>query len=125
MSWDLSVTHPRFSRFGTVVVIGGGVGTAIAYPTAVALKNAGNLVVSIVGARTKGLVILEDEMRATSDELFVMTDDGSYGERGFVTQKLQELIGSPADRSCTGDWANPNDAGRGKGYSAADTSARS
>jgi ferredoxin--NADP+ reductase len=56
------------------------------------MKNAGNRVVSIVGARTKDLVILEDEMRATSHELFVMTDDGSYGEHGLVTQKLQELI---------------------------------
>jgi ferredoxin--NADP+ reductase len=79
-------------RFGTVVVIGGGVGIAIAYPTAVAMKNAGNRVVSIVGARSKTLLILEDKLRATSDELFVMTDDGSYGEHGFVTQKLQDLI---------------------------------
>jgi ferredoxin--NADP+ reductase len=58
------------------------------------MKKAGNRVISIVGARTKGLVILEDKMRATSDELFVMTDDGSYGEHGLVTQKLQELIDS-------------------------------
>ena len=81
-------------KFGTVVVIGGGVGTAIAYPTAVAMKQAGNRVLSIVGARTKQLLILENEMRATSDELFVMTDDGSYGQHGFVTQKLEELIAS-------------------------------
>jgi len=81
-------------RFGTVVVIGGGVGTAIAYPTAVAMKNAGNRVLSIVGARTKQLVILESEMEATSNDLFVMTDDGSYGQHGFVTQKLEELIAS-------------------------------
>jgi ferredoxin--NADP+ reductase len=79
-------------NFGTVVVIGGGVGTAIAYPTAVALKKAGNRVLSIVGARTEELLILEDEMRAASDRLFVMTDDGSYGQHGFVTQKLQELL---------------------------------
>jgi ferredoxin--NADP+ reductase len=79
-------------KFGTVVVIGGGVGTAIAFPTAVAMKQAGNRVLSIVGARTKELLILENEMRATSDELFVMTDDGSYGQHGFVTTKLQELI---------------------------------
>jgi ferredoxin--NADP+ reductase len=81
-------------QFGTVVMIGGGVGTAIAYPTAVAMKRAGNRVLSIVGARTQKLVILEREMRATSDELFVMTDDGSYGQQGFVTQKLKELIAS-------------------------------
>ena len=79
-------------QFGTVVVIGGGVGTAIAYPTAVAMKQAGNHVISIVGARTQELLILEDEVAATSDELFIMTDDGSYGEQGFVTQKLQALI---------------------------------
>ncbi len=79
-------------RFGTVVVIGGGVGTAIAYPTAVAMKQAGNTVISIIGARTQELLILEDELRATSDELFVMTDDGSYGIHGFVTQQLETLI---------------------------------
>ena len=79
-------------KFGTVVSIGGGVGTAIAYPTAVAMKQAGNEVIGIIGSRTKELLILEDQMRATSDELFVMTDDGSYAEKGFVTQKLQELI---------------------------------
>ncbi len=86
-------------RFGTVVVIGGGVGTAIAYPTAVAMQRAGNRVVSIIGARSKEFVILEAEIRAASDELFVMTDDGSYGEHGFVTQKLQSLIdaGTPID----------------------------
>ena len=83
--------------YGTVVVIGGGLGTAIAYPTARALKFAGNRVVSILGARTKSLVILEDEMRAISDEVHVTTDDGSYGEKGFVTDKLKALIagGSP------------------------------
>lgn len=79
-------------KFGTIVVIGGGVGTAIAYPTAVAMKQAGNRVLSIVGARTKELLILENEMGATSDELFVMTDDGSYGQHGFVTTRLEELI---------------------------------
>ncbi len=79
-------------RFGTVVIIGGGVGTAIAYPTAVAMKQAGNRVICIVGARTGELLILEDELRATSDELHVMTDDGSAGEHGFVTQKLEQLI---------------------------------
>jgi ferredoxin--NADP+ reductase len=78
--------------YGTVVVIGGGVGTAIAYPTAKALQEAGNQVVSIVGARTKELVILEAEMRAISDELHVTTDDGSYAEKGFVTDKLKALI---------------------------------
>jgi ferredoxin--NADP+ reductase len=78
--------------FGTVAVIGGGVGTAIAYPTARAMKEAGNHVISIVGARTRELVILEEEVRAVSDETYVMTDDGTYGEGGFVTAKLAALF---------------------------------
>ncbi|HXY41398.1 MAG TPA: sulfide/dihydroorotate dehydrogenase-like FAD/NAD-binding protein [Vicinamibacteria bacterium] len=81
-------------RFGTACVIGGGVGAAIAYPTAVALKKAGNRVLSILGGRTRALVVLEDELRAASDELYVTTDDGSYGERGLVTDKLAALIAS-------------------------------
>ena len=79
-------------RFGTACVIGGGVGAAIAYPTAVALKQAGNRVISILGGRTRDLVILEDEIRATSDALHVTTDDGSYGERGLVTDTLRALL---------------------------------
>lgn len=79
-------------NFGTVVVVGGGVGTALAYPTTAALKRAGNRVLSIVGGRNKDLVILEEEMRAVSDELYVTTDDGSYGEKGLVTDKLRELL---------------------------------
>jgi ferredoxin--NADP+ reductase len=82
----------HIEKFGTAVSIGGGVGTAIAYPTAVALKNAGNYVITINGARTKDLVILEDEMKAVSDEAFITTDDGSYGFHGFVTNMLQKLI---------------------------------
>ena len=82
----------HIENFGTAVSIGGGVGTAIAYPTAVALKKAGNKVITINGARTKDLVILEEEMKAVSDESYVTTDDGSYGFHGFVTQKLQALI---------------------------------
>ena len=82
----------EIARYGTVVVIGGGVGTAIAYPTAKALQSAGNHVISIVGARTRNLVILESEMRAISSELHVTTDDGSYAEKGFVTDKLKALI---------------------------------
>jgi len=81
-------------KFGTVVVMGGGVGTAMAYPTAAALKRAGNRVLSIVGARNKDLVILEEEMRAISDALMITTDDGSYSEKGFVTDKLRQLIES-------------------------------
>jgi len=79
-------------KFGTVVVMGGGVGTAMAYPTTAALKKAGNHVISIVGARNKELVILEDEMRAASDVLMITTDDGTYADKGFVTDKLRQLI---------------------------------
>jgi ferredoxin/flavodoxin---NADP+ reductase len=79
-------------RFGTACVIGGGVGAAIAYPTAVALKRAGNRVLSILGGRTRALVVLEDEIRATSDALYVTTDDGSYGEKGLVTDRLKALV---------------------------------
>ncbi|NTW82173.1 MAG: sulfide/dihydroorotate dehydrogenase-like FAD/NAD-binding protein [Chlorobiaceae bacterium] len=87
-------TPSHIENFGTAVSIGGGVGTAIAYPTAVALKEAGNYVITINGARTKDLVILENEMKAVSNEAYITTDDGSYGFHGFVTQKLQELIDS-------------------------------
>jgi ferredoxin--NADP+ reductase len=82
----------EIEEFGNVVVIGGGVGTAIALPTARALRDAGNHVTAILGARTKDLLILEDEVRAASDELFVMTDDGSYGGHGLVTDKLRDLM---------------------------------
>ncbi len=82
----------EIEAFGTVVVIGGGVGTAMAYPSAAALKRAGNRVIAIVGARTKELVILEQEMRAVSDALLITTDDGSYADKGFVTDKLRQLI---------------------------------
>jgi ferredoxin--NADP+ reductase len=82
----------HIAKFGTVVVIGGGVGTAMAYPTAAAMKRAGNRVISIVGARTKELVILESEMRQVSDSLMLTTDDGSYADKGFVTDKLRQLI---------------------------------
>ena len=82
----------EIERFGNCIVIGGGVGTAIALPTAKALRDAGNHVTAILGARTKDLLLLEREVRDASDEVFVMTDDGSYGERGLVTHKLLELI---------------------------------
>lgn len=84
----------EIEKFGTTVVIGGGLGTAIAYPTARALREAGNHVIGIVGARSKNLVILEEEMRSICNELFIMTDDGSYVEKGFVTDKLKALITS-------------------------------
>ena len=77
-----------------VAVIGGGVGCAIAYPQAKALHNKGVNVDLIAGFRSKDIVILEDEMKAVSNDLYITTDDGSYGFKGFVTQKLQELIDS-------------------------------
>jgi ferredoxin--NADP+ reductase len=82
----------EIEKFGTVVVVGGGVGTAMAYPSAAAFKRAGNRVISIVGARTKELVILEQELRGVSDALMITTDDGSYADKGFVTDKLRQLI---------------------------------
>ena len=75
-----------------VCVVGGGVGCAIALPSAQAFKEAGCEVDVIVGFRNKDIVILEDEFRACSDHLYLMTDDGSYGEHGFVTVKLQQLL---------------------------------
>jgi len=82
----------EIEKFGSVVVMGGGVGTAMAYPTAAALKRAGNRVISIVGARSKELVILEREMREVSDAVMITTDDGTYADKGFVTDKLRQLI---------------------------------
>ena len=77
-----------------VCVVGGGVGCAIALPSAVAFKEAGAEVDVIVGFRNKDIVILEDEFRAAADNMYLMTDDGSYGEQGFVTAKLQQLLES-------------------------------
>jgi ferredoxin--NADP+ reductase len=84
----------HIEKFGTAISIGGGVGTAIAYPTAVALKQAGNHTISIIGGKTKEYVILENEMRGVCDEVYPTTDDGSYGYHGFVTDKLNDLIKS-------------------------------
>ncbi|MBD3348586.1 MAG: NADPH-dependent glutamate synthase [Candidatus Eisenbacteria bacterium] len=81
----------EIEKVGTVVCIGGGIGVAPVYPIARALKDAGNRLISIIGARTRDLLILEDEMRAISDETIVTTDDGSYGVKGFVTDALNTL----------------------------------
>lgn len=85
--------------FGHVVVIGGGVGTAVSFPQAKALKAAGNHVTAIIGARTKNLVILEAELEEIADQVLVCTDDGTYCAHGFVTDVLQGLLdlGSPID----------------------------
>jgi len=84
----------HIENFGTAVSIGGGVGTAIAFPTAVALKQAGNHTIAIIGGRSKEFVILEDELKKVCDEVYPTTDDGSYGYHGFVTQQLKDLIDS-------------------------------
>jgi len=79
-------------KIGTVVCVGGGVGVAPVYPIAKAFKKAGCRVISIIGARSKDMLILEKEMRAVSDEQFITTDDGTAGRHGFVTDELQQLI---------------------------------
>jgi ferredoxin--NADP+ reductase len=80
------------AQVGTAVTVGGGIGVAEVYPITQALTEAGNTVIGIIGARTKDLLILEDEMRAACGELHVSTDDGSYGTKGFVSQVLQGLL---------------------------------
>jgi ferredoxin--NADP+ reductase len=82
-------TH--IDKFGTVVCVGGGIGVAPLYPIAQAMKAAGNRLIVVIGARSKELVILEDEMRAIADEVVVVTDDGSYGRQGLVTAPLKEF----------------------------------
>ncbi|MCX6168254.1 MAG: sulfide/dihydroorotate dehydrogenase-like FAD/NAD-binding protein [Ignavibacteriales bacterium] len=82
-------TH--IENFGTVVCVGGGIGVAPLHPIAQALKNAGNHVITIIGARNKELIILEEEMKAIADEFILCTDDGSYGRKGLVTEPLKEI----------------------------------
>ncbi len=85
--------HPsEIENFGTVAILAGSVGTAMALPTAHALKQAGNHVVFIEGARNTEMVVFEDEVRHASNETYIMTDDGSYGEQGLVTKKLNDLL---------------------------------
>ncbi len=83
-------TH--IEKFGVVCCIGGGTGIAIAYPIAKSMSEAGNKVISILGARTRDLLFYEDQVRAISDEVVVCTDDGSYGQKGLVTEMLKQLI---------------------------------
>ena len=83
-------TH--IESMGTVVCIGGGIGVAPVYPIARAFKRIGNHLISIIGSRTKELLILEKEMQEISDKLSITTDDGSYGYHGLVTEPLQKLI---------------------------------
>jgi ferredoxin--NADP+ reductase len=83
-------TH--IENFGTVVCAGGGVGVAPLFPIVEALKAAGNRVITVMAARSKDLIILEEQMAAHSDELIIMTDDGSYGKQGLVTNGVEEII---------------------------------
>jgi len=84
-------TPTHIEKVGTVVCVGGGIGVAPMHPIAQAMKDAGNKVIIIIGARTKELVIMEDEMSSLADELIVVTDDGSYGRKALVTEPLKEL----------------------------------
>ena len=83
-------TH--IERVGTVLACGGGVGIAPLLPIVQAFKEAGNRVVSVIAGRSKELVILEDEIRAASDEVVIMTDDGSYGRKGLITEGMKDII---------------------------------
>jgi len=83
-------TH--IENYGTVLCAGGGVGVAPMMPIVKALKEAGNKVITVLAGRTKELIILEDEMRAYSDEVMIMTDDGSYGKKGLVTAGMEDVI---------------------------------
>ena len=88
-----SLGHPsEMGKFGTVVCVGGGIGVAPVYPIARAYHELGNKVISIVGARSKDLIIWRDKMQAISDELIITTDDGSEGHKGFVTDPLREML---------------------------------
>ena len=85
--------HPsEIANYGTAMILAGSVGTAMALPTARALKAAGNHVIFVEGARSKEMVVFEDEVRDASTETFILTDDGTYGEKGLVTKKLNETI---------------------------------
>lgn len=88
----------HIENFGTVICVGGGVGIAPVYPITRALKDAGNRVFSIIGAKTKSLLFWEEKMRTASHELIVTTDDGSYGKKALVTLPLEDLLkGSKID----------------------------
>jgi len=85
--------HPtEIRQYGRVIIVGGGVGIAEILPVAAALKTAGNHVTTILGSRTRDLLILEKELKSVSDDFYVTTDDGSYGTKGFVTDILNRLL---------------------------------
>ena len=85
-------TPAHIEKYGTVVCVGGGVGIAVLPPVVKALRKAGNKVITILGARTKDLLILEEDLKKISDELLIVTDDGSYGTKGLVTNELERLV---------------------------------
>lgn len=85
-------TPSKIEKYGTVVCAGGGIGIAAILPILTALHNAGNKVISVLAGRTKNLIIMEDDVRANSDEVIIMTDDGSYGQKGVVTVGVEEVI---------------------------------
>jgi NAD(P)H-flavin reductase len=87
----------RIDKYGDILLVGGGVGIAELYPIAKAMKAAGNYITSILGAKTKGLIILEDKLRSVSDEFYVTTDDGTHGKKGFVTDVLRKLLANAHD----------------------------
>ena len=85
--------HPtEIKKYGKVILVAGGVGIAEIYPVAKAMREAGNHVSTVLGSRTKDLLILENELKSVSDELYVTTDDGSYARKGFTTDVLNELL---------------------------------
>jgi glutamate synthase (NADPH/NADH) small chain len=86
-------TPTEIARYGTALVIGGGVGTAVAYPVAKALKTAGNTLIGMIGARSKEFIILEPQLKEICDEVFIATDDGSVGFHGNTANLLQQLLG--------------------------------
>ncbi len=87
--------HPTdIKAYGTVICIGGGIGIAPVFPISTAMKKAGNHIINVIGARSKDLVILADELKSIGDEIFICSDDGSIGRKGFVTDIVKEIIDS-------------------------------
>jgi len=91
----------EIKNYGRVILVGGGVGIAEIYPVGRALKEKGNHITTILGARTKDLLILEEELKKLSDEIYITTDDGSYGTKGFTTDILAELLSTIDHRPLT------------------------
>jgi len=98
--------HPtEIGKYGRVVCVGGGVGIAPIFPIARALKDVGNHVISIIGARNESLLFWQDRMRSVSDELIICTDDGSYGRKALVTEPLKELLEARGKNGIARIWA--------------------